>query len=108
MISIAIIALIIWFNHFFMVSFARGLPEALFHQRLIATVIQSAPFSVCIYLALKSPILGHVGKKETPVKKKWSPSQLAAGFICVCIMWPWLSGVLIGAYFQLTQKSLVP
>jgi hypothetical protein len=107
-ISIAIIALIIWLNHFFMVSFGRGLPEALFYQRLIATIIQSAPFIVCIYLALRSPIFGHSDKKETPVKKKWSPAQIAIGFVCVCIMWPWPSGVLISVYFQLTQKSLVP
>lgn len=107
-ISISIIALVIWLNHFFMVSFGRGLPEALFYQRLIATVIQSAPFIVFIYLVLKSPLFGHNGKNETPVKKKWPSAQIATGFICVCIMWPWPSGVLISLYFQLTQKSLVP
>ena len=94
-ISILIIGLLIWYNHFYMFAFGRGLPETLFYQRMIATLIPSAPFIVFIYLVFKHPIFGNNDEKETPIKKKWSLARIAMGFVCVCILWPWPSGVLI-------------
>ena len=106
-ISILIIGFLIWYNHFYMIAFGRGLPEALFYQRMIATVIPSAPFIVFIYLVFKHPIFGNNDEKETPIKKKWSLARIAIGFVCVCILWPWPSGVLINLYFYTTQKGAI-
>jgi len=104
-ISILIIGFLIWYNHFYMIAFGRGLPEALFYQRMIATLIPSAPFIVFIYLVFKHPIFGNNDEKETPVKKKWSLALIAIGFVCVCILWPWPSGALINVYFYETQAG---
>ena len=105
-ISILIIGLLIWHNHFYMIRFGRGLPEALIHHRFIATVIQSAPFIVFIYQVFRNPIFKNNRKKETPVRKKWSLAQITIAFVCVCILWPWPSAVLISGYFYLTQGSM--
>ena len=104
-ISLSITALIIWYNHFYMVAFGRGLPEALFYQRLITTIVQSAPFFLFIYLVLNFPNSKNINAKSKQIGKKWSPGKIAIAFVCVCIMWPLPAGYLMGVYFYMTQKG---
>ena len=106
-ISLCITALIIWYNHFYMIAFGRGLPEALFHQRLITTIIQSAPLIFFIYLALIFPNSKSSHAKSKQIEKTWSPGKIAIAFVCVCIMWPLPAGFLMGVYFDMTQRGSV-
>lgn len=104
-ISFSIIAFESWYNFHYMVAFGRGLPEALFHQRMIATVVTSIPFIVFIYLAFRYLIFGSNGERLLPVKSKWSLSEIALAFAGISIFWPIFSGFIVGVYFHATQKE---
>ena len=86
-----------------MISFGSESPEALFFQRMIATVIPSAPFIVFIYLVFTSTIFRKNDEKEIPVKKNWSLAQIASAFACVCLFFFLSSGILIDLYFLETH-----
>ena len=102
--SISVIAFAHWNYFVHMVAFGRGLPEATFYQRAIASALTSIPFVISIYLALRYLIFGGNGKKKPLLGGKWSYLQIAIAFVCVSLYWPSISGVLFGVYFEFTQK----
>ncbi|MGD9055383.1 MAG: hypothetical protein PVJ41_04195 [Desulfobacterales bacterium] len=104
-ISIAIIAFDCWYTHFYMIAFGRGLPEASFYQRVIATLFTSVPFLVCIYLALQHLIFESKRDKELLDRSKWSPLLIAGVFIGFSVFWYFISNIAIGAYFMATQRG---
>ena len=101
--SISVIAFEQWYYFVHMVAFGRGLPEAAFYQRAIASTLTSIPFVISIYLALRFLIFGGSGKKKLPPGSKWSYLQIALAFVCVSVYWPSISGALIGVYFHRTM-----
>jgi hypothetical protein len=106
-ISLAIIAFDFWYNHFYLVAFGRGMPEALTYQKTIASFFTSIPFIVPIYLALRYLIFGSNDKRQPPVKSKWALSVIVTAFLGFAICWPITSGIIIGIYFSATQKGTI-
>ena len=105
--SISVIVFEHWYYFVHMVAFGRGLPEATFFQRAIASALTSIPFVISIYLALRFLIFGGSGKKKPLLGSKWSYLQIALAFVCVSLYWPSISGVLFGIYFEFTQRRSV-
>ena len=94
--SVSIMILEVWYYHSFMIAFGRGLPEATYYQRLIASVITSIPFFIFIYLAFSYLIFESHNEKEPRVKGKWSLPEITGAFLGFAILWPLISGVIIG------------
>ena len=104
-ISISIIAFHFWYTHFYMVAFGRGLPEASFHQRVLATLFTSIPFLVCIYLALQHLIFESKSEQKALANRKWFPLLIAGVFIGFSVFWYFISNIAIGAFFMATQRG---
>ena len=64
-ISMSIIAFLFYYFHFYMFAWGRGMPEALFYERVIATVLTSTPFIAFIYLAWRNLICGNDKENKT-------------------------------------------
>ena len=94
-----------WYNHYYMVSFGRGLPEALLHHRMLATLITGIPFIGFIYIAFRLFIFGSDDEKLPSVKSKWSLSSIFLGFIGFAVSWPIIAGILMGVYVGATQGT---
>jgi len=105
--SLAFIGFDFWYTHFYMVAFGRGLPEALPHQRTLASLFTSIPFIVPIYLAIKYLIFGSNDEKQPPVKRKWSLLVIVCAFLGFAVSWLITSGIILGIYFSATQKGTV-
>ena len=106
-ISIFMITIMFYYNHFHMVSFARGLPEATFDQRMIATLIDGLPFIGFIYIAFRLFIFGSDDEKLPSVKSRWSLSAIFLAFLGFAVSWPIIAGILMGSYVRATHGTEV-
>ena len=104
-ISISIIAFELWYYHVYMVSFGRGMPEASYYQRVIASALTSIPFFAFIYLAFYYLIFESSDEKKSPAKRKWSLAEIVGSFLCFSIFWPAISGVIMGVYLSEIQRG---
>ena len=103
-ISISIITFQCWFYHFSMIAFGRGLVEASFSERAIATFFTSLPFVVFIYLAFKYLIFESNDTDLPTVTRNWSLLAIVLAYLGFSIVWFPTSNVAIGIFFSSNQK----